>query len=212
MTQKLATAVKMTANLRNQKNVYLRWVDTRPSGPAQRFISGISLIGLPVLDLNGWTTTSRDVTGLSADTTYFVRVQAWGEGGWSDWSAVKSVRTSGGSSEPASDFENWLAEKSSSGHGAGETAANGQTYYENYIADIDPKTTNTLEIVPDATGSRFTVPAASPRRYYQFVYSTNLAGGFVTNYLGAGSTNPIAAPDASDWYGSIRVLLDKPLE
>ena len=98
VTQKLATAVKMTANLRNQKNVYLRWVDTRPSGTAQRFISGISLTGLPVLDLNGWTTTSRDVTGLSADTTYYVRVQAWGEGGWSSWSAVKVVTISGGSS------------------------------------------------------------------------------------------------------------------
>ncbi|MBP5788514.1 MAG: fibronectin type III domain-containing protein, partial [Kiritimatiellae bacterium] len=97
VTQKLATAVKMTANLRGQKNVYLRWVDTRPSGSAQRFISGISLTGLPVLDLNGWTTTSRDVTGLSAETTYYVRVQAWGEGGWSDWSAAKSVRTSSSS-------------------------------------------------------------------------------------------------------------------
>ena len=100
VTQKLATAVKMTANLRGQKNVYLRWVDTRPSGSAQRFISGISLTGLPVLDLNGWTTTSRDVTGLSADTTYYVRVQAWGEGGWSDWSAVRSVTTAGGGEEP----------------------------------------------------------------------------------------------------------------
>jgi hypothetical protein len=96
VTQKLATAVKMTANLRYYKNVYLRWVDTRPSGTAQRFISGISLTGLPVLDLNGWNTTSRDVTGLSADTTYYVRVKAWGEGGWSDWSGVKSVTTSGG--------------------------------------------------------------------------------------------------------------------
>jgi len=97
VTQKLATAVKMTANLRYYKNVYLRWVDTRPSGTAQRFISGISLTGLPVLDLNGWNTTSREVTGLSADTTYYVRVKAWGEGGWSDWSAVKSVRTSSAS-------------------------------------------------------------------------------------------------------------------
>jgi hypothetical protein len=100
VTQKLATAVKMTANLRNYRNVYLRWVDTRPSGTAQRFISGISLTGLPVLDLNGWNTTSRAVTGLSADTTYYVRVKAWGEGGWSDWSGVKSVTTSGGGSAP----------------------------------------------------------------------------------------------------------------
>ncbi|MBP5786484.1 MAG: fibronectin type III domain-containing protein, partial [Kiritimatiellae bacterium] len=111
VTQKLATAVKMTANLRGQKNVYLRWVDTRPSGTAQRFISGISLTGLPVLDLNGWTTTSRNVTGLSAGTAYYVRVMAWGEGGWSDWSAVKSVTTGGGAFDPATwevgaEFEN----------------------------------------------------------------------------------------------------------
>ena len=102
VTQKLASAVQMTANLRGQKNVYLRWVDTRPSGTAQRFISGISLTGLPLLDENGLSTTSQCVTGCSAGTTYYVRVKAWGEGGWSGWSLLKEVTTNDGAAfDPA---------------------------------------------------------------------------------------------------------------
>jgi len=95
VTQKLATAVEMTANLRYWKNVYMRWVDTRPSGSAQRYISGVSLTAEPVDDTTT-SGTSRSVSGLAAGTTYYVRVRAWGEGGWSGWSAAKSVTTAGG--------------------------------------------------------------------------------------------------------------------
>jgi spore germination protein YaaH len=96
VTQKLATAVQMTANLRTCRNVYLRWVDTRPSGQAQRFISGVSLTGALLVDEPGLTATSRTVTSLSAGTTYYVRVKARSEGGWSGWSTVKSVTTADG--------------------------------------------------------------------------------------------------------------------
>ena len=77
---------------------YLRWDDTRPGGSAKRYISGISVTG--ALLVNETTVAcTRTVTGLSAERTYHVRVQAWGPGGWSDWSAVKSVTTGGGSGE-----------------------------------------------------------------------------------------------------------------
>ena len=76
---------------------YLRWDDTRPSGNAKRYISGISVRGaLLVNETTG--VRSKTVTGLSAGATYYVRVQAWGPGGWSDWSALKTVTTTGGGS------------------------------------------------------------------------------------------------------------------
>ena len=77
---------------------YLRWDDTRPNGGAKRYISGISVSGALLVNetISGRT---RTVTGLSSGTTYYVRVQAWGPGGWSDWSAVKSVTTSSASGE-----------------------------------------------------------------------------------------------------------------
>ena len=98
VTQKLATAVAMTANLRGKRNVYLRWVDTRPSGTAQRFISGISLTGTLLVNENGVFGTAKTVTGCVSGTPYYVRVRAWGQAGWSDWSAVMAVTTSGGGS------------------------------------------------------------------------------------------------------------------
>jgi hypothetical protein len=98
VTQKLATAVAMTANLRGKRNVYLRWVDTRPSGTAQRFISGISLTGTLLVNENGVFGTSKTVTGCVVGTPYYVRVRAWGQAGWSPWSAVKAVTTTGGGS------------------------------------------------------------------------------------------------------------------
>jgi spore germination protein YaaH len=92
VTQKLGTAVVQTENLRYYRNVYLRWVDTRPSGTAQRYISGISLTGALVTNATITATASR-ITALSAGTAYFVRARAWNDAGWSDWSEVKTVTT-----------------------------------------------------------------------------------------------------------------------
>ena len=119
-----------------------------------------------------------------------------------------TVTVTGGDT-PISDYEQWLIDNNYPEEPENTIAENGHTYWENYIADIDPTSTNELAIVPDlSTGSTFTIPAASPNRYYQFIYSTNLSSSFQTNYLGEGTTDPISAPDSSDWYGSIRVLLE----
>ena len=90
----------VTADLRSAvrnlgSRFYLRWDDTRTSGTAKRYISGISVNGALLVN-DTLVSPTRTVTGLSAETTYYVRVQAWGEGGWSGWSAVKSVTTSSG--------------------------------------------------------------------------------------------------------------------
>ena len=77
---------------------YLRWDDTRTSGSAKRYISGVSVNGALLVN-ETISSRTRTVTGLSAGTTYYVRMQAWGQGGWSGWSAVKSVTTSGGGEE-----------------------------------------------------------------------------------------------------------------
>ena len=111
------------------------------------------------------------------------------------------------------DYEQWLAENGYPQTPSTNIASNGRTYWENYIADIDPTSTNELAIVPDlSTGSTFTVPSASSNRYYQLIYSTNLALGLLTNNLGWGATGASGITFPSDWYGSIRVLLDAPAE
>ena len=90
--------VQMSANLRGQQVVYIRWKDIREgTGSAQRYISAISLTGALPVDENGVLGTSKTVTGCAAGTTYYVRVKAWGEGGWGEWSEPKSVTTSAAS-------------------------------------------------------------------------------------------------------------------
>jgi hypothetical protein len=112
-------------------------------------------------------------------------------------------------------FEQWLAARNLDPDTPPSTLAlNERTYYQNYIADIDPTSTNDLRIVfPDTSfaPTNFTIPSASPNRYYQLYYSTNLPAGFVTTNLGTGSPDmSVPFPSPSNWYGNIRVLLSAP--
>ena len=111
---------------------------------------------------------------------------------------------------PADPFEEWLADHSSSGHAAAETASNGYTYWENYVADIDPADPF-LTLVPATDGTAYTIPAASSNRYYQLLYTTDLLGATATNNLGPGTTNALPAPvNGSLWFGTLRVFLSNP--
>ncbi len=145
--------------------------------------------------------TSHTFTNLAPETTYFARVK-----GNADWSNVEEFRTA--SADP---FEQWLADHNASGHAADDEAANGHTYYQNYIADIDPASATFLDIsVTDPTTDHFSVSHASSNRWYQLLYTTNLAQDFtLTNDIGWGATNTVF-PVEGDWYGGIRVLLDAP--
>ena len=108
-----------------------------------------------------------------------------------------------------SDFEQWLADHAASGHAAGETAPNGRTYWDNYIADIDPGDTYLAIEIADPSAGTFTIPAASPNRTYTLLWTTNLAtGDYQQQDLGAGApSTSIPFPTPADWYGGLQVTL-----
>jgi hypothetical protein len=144
--------------------------------------------------------TSHTFTNLIPETTYYARVK-----GEADWSNVEEFRTAS-----ADLFEQWLADHNASGHAADDEAGNGHTYYQNYIADIDPSSSFLDLTVTDPTSNHFSVSHASSNRWYQLLYTTNLAQDFtLTNDIGWGATNTIF-PVEGDWYGGIRVLLEGP--
>ena len=89
--------------------------------------------------------------------------------------------------------------------------AHGQTYEWHYVTDIHPTNDTPLEIViTNAAKGTFTIDPASPNRYYQLLYTTNLLDGFVTTNIGWGSTAPVGFPVPGDWYGRLKVLLEAP--
>ena len=98
----------------------------------------------------------------------------------------------------------------------------GRTTYEEYLADTDPAASNEVFEVSGnyvnagqagaATGEiRFSIPA-SPRRFYQLVYSTDLSGATVVSNLGWGTAGTMTWTNKSTgaWYGTVQVRLDEP--
>ena len=91
----------------------------------------------------------------------------------------------------------------------------GQTTYEEYLADTDPAASNSvLHLTGRAADlSAFTFPA-SPARYYQMEYCTditNQAGTRVVTNLGWGVPGMVVTNTLpASWFGTIRVLLDEP--
>ena len=96
----------------------------------------------------------------------------------------------------------------------------GMTTYQEYLADTVPDNSNSVLAL---TGQYFIVSAsnstgkirmsfpASTSRYYQLVYSTNLASPTLTNALGWGvSGMAVTNNGAGTWYGRIRALLAAP--
>ena len=91
----------------------------------------------------------------------------------------------------------------------------GQTTYEEYLADTDPAAFNSvLRLTGQAADlSAFTFPASSAR-YYQMEYCTditNQAGTLVVTNLGWGVPGMVVTNTLpASWFGTIRVLLDEP--
>ena len=152
--------------------------------------------------------TAHTFTNLSPATAYYARVK-----GNSDWSSVVGFTTASAS---VPTYDDWLADNgiSASTLPSATNSVSGQTYQWHFIADIPPSSTNELAIVfPDVSSSAsdFSIQAASPNRFYQFVYSTNLLSGFVTSNIGWGVEGmTVSFPSSSNWYGNIRVLLTEP--
>ena len=90
----------------------------------------------------------------------------------------------------------------------------GQTTYEEYLADTDPAASNSaLRLVGQTADlSEFTFPASSAR-YYQLEYCTditNQTGTLVVTNLGWGVPGMVVTNDLPSWFGTIRVRLDAP--
>lgn len=91
----------------------------------------------------------------------------------------------------------------------------GRTTYEEYLADTDPASSNSVLKMEGLTTdlNQFSFPA-SPARFYQLEYCTeitNQADTLVVTNLGWGIPGMVvtnAAP--SSWFGTIRVLLEAP--
>lgn len=113
-------------------------------------------------------------------------------------------------------FEQWLADHAASGHAAGETAPNGHTYWDNYIADIDPGD-RFLAIKLDPASGTFTIPAASANRTYTLVWTTDLSADedeWTEQSLGAGDPSAkISIPtNAATFFSRVRAWLAEPAQ
>ena len=135
--------VAEVADLTGQRNVYVRWRDTRTSGSAQRYLSEITV--LDALSAETTTTgTSAAFSGLAASTVYYVRVKATTETGDSDWSTTRTVTTSATWTTPVPVPYSWLDGWGLAGGGDYEAAAcalaaNGaNAVWECYVAGLDP--------------------------------------------------------------------------
>ena len=139
--------VAEVADLTGQRNVYVRWRDTRTSGTAQRYLSEITV--LDALSAETTTTgTSAAFTGLATSTVYYVRVKATTETGDSDWSTTQTVTTadppSATRTTPVPVPYSWLDGWGLAGGGDYEAAAcalaaNGaNAVWECYVAGLDP--------------------------------------------------------------------------
>lgn len=107
-------------------------------------------------------------------------------------------------------FEQWLADHDAGGHTAEQSASNGHTYWDNYIADIDPDDAF-LTIDLDVSSYTFTIPAASTNRIYTLLWTTDLSTGEWTELpLGVGNpstANPLPIVDAPSLFVCVRVEL-----
>ena len=107
-------------------------------------------------------------------------------------------------------FEQWLADHDAGGCTADQVAPNGRSYWDNYIADIDPDHAF-LTIELDVSSYTFTIPAATPNRIYTLLWTTDLSSGEWTELpLGVGNpstANPLPIVDAASLFVCVRVEL-----
>ena len=109
-------------------------------------------------------------------------------------------------------FEQWLADHDASGHTPDQVAPNGYTYWDNYIADIDPGDMF-LTIKLDPASGTLTIPTASPNRIYTLIWTTDLSTDkdkWKEVSLGSGNPDakiPIPDTTAKSFFARVRVEL-----
>ena len=163
------------------------------------------IVHAPLENLPGWSDATVDaatatVTGLRQATTYSVRIRAVNATGTGENSDPATVTTRTNSA-----YLSWLVAHGAPGHSPYETVTNSHTYWDYYLADIDPTSTNELELsfTSDGDGT-FTISPFSPSRTYQLLYWTNLLSD-PTNLLLA-PTNLVFPTDATG-FGRLRVTV-----
>ena len=109
------------------------------------------------------------------------------------------------------EYDRWLGRHRAVGANPLALAPNGHTFYENYIADIDPASPFDLAIdFTDPASDTFGISNASADRYYQLLYTTNLMLPLVPTNLGWGCESDFTFPSPGTWFGRLRVLLSEP--
>ncbi len=107
------------------------------------------------------------------------------------------------------DFQAWLtAHNLPTDTSPSAPAANGLTYFENYVATLDPASTNLLEFTCAPADGSLSITPLSPDRDYQLLYYTNLLSTPPSVIpLGLGATNPFLFPLDATGFGRLRVTL-----
>ena len=109
-------------------------------------------------------------------------------------------------------FVQWLDDHNASGHTPDEVAPNGHSYWDNYIADINPGDAF-LAVELDPASGTFTIPAASHNRIYTLIWTTDLSTDkdqWTETPLGTGNPDaiiPIPDTTAKSFFARIRVEL-----
>jgi len=196
----------------NGSTAYVRWMGSGTS-KARFYLDDVTITNLGGGDTpagNGVqeftvSGTSYEFTGLAPATVYYARVK--GDAGWSNTKEFLTAQT-------LTPFEQWLADHAASGHAAGETAPNGHTYWDNYIADIDPGD-RFLAIKLDPASGTFTIPAASANRTYTLVWTTDLSADedeWTEQSLGAGDPDAVLPipTNAATFFSRVRAELPAP--
>ena len=172
------------------------------------------------------TSTSLAVTGLTAGETYYVRVRAIAEGGTGPDSSVAAVTTPLDSPPGMVTFDDWLRGKGKVPGQADFLAdadfdGDGMTTWEEYLADTDPadstsvlKLTGTYRSAGEISRENGRIELnfqASPDRFYQLIYSTNLFSPTITSNLGWGVPGWVITNETpGTWVGTIGVGLSAP--
>ena len=118
-----------------------------------------------------------------------------------------TVTVTGGDT-PVSDYEQWLIDNNYPKEPEGTIATNGYSYYENYIADIDPTSTNFLEVsFASTTNGTLSIVPFSTNRTYQLLYWTDFDAAPTTNTL---TPTNLSFPTNATGFGRLRVTLPAP--
>ena len=195
---------------------------TEPDGDAVTFACTSAVAEATwAVDTNGYFLFEPTAAQLGTNVFVFTATDRDGT------SAPAAMEVKVYSAAATNDFTQWVEDQEEDpadpDFAAGaDVDGDGQTTWQEYVADTDPAASNSVlklagnyYIAPQVSNStgqiRFSFPA-SPNRYYQLEYCTDLTNHVVgaTN-LGWGVPGMVVTSDApATWYGVVRALLDEP--